>query len=503
MSVTVIHGDCLVELPNLATDTFHAAVCDPPYHLTSIVKRFGGKNAAPAQFGSDGVYARASAGFMGKQWDGGDIALRAETWTEVLRVLKPGAHLLAFGGTRTFHRMAVAIEDAGFEIRDTVMWLYGSGFPKSHNVSKGIDKRRFGSDQAAHFKIALTEAVRQSGKTRQQINAECGFTMRFDIAFEKDPEGWGCSLPTVEQYDTICRVLCCAGDGERLSVLRQWPRTQLEKLYKVVGYENRTNSPSGIVSTGRSGVPVTRELTEPGTPEAAAWAGWGTALKPAWEPIIVARKPMIGTVAANVLAYGTGALNIDACRVGTEGGTKGCDAGPSNGISGDGLNGSFGQPVPGLGRWPANVIHDGSDEVEAAFPDAPGQQGYVGPEHGNRPSLNVYGDFGPRPPSVPRGDAGSAARFFYSSKADASDRASSKHPTVKPLDLMRYLVRLVTPPNGHVLDCFAGSGSTGEAAKLEGFDATLIEREAEYIEDIRRRLGRASGDDTPLFAGVP
>jgi site-specific DNA-methyltransferase (adenine-specific) len=230
-----------------------------------------------------------------------------------------------------------------------------------------------------------------------------------------------------------------------------------------------------------------------------------------------------GTVAQNVLKWGTGALNINGCRVGADGGTRKVNPAKRESVStyGDGLNGGGCEAID-TGRFPANINLDGSDEVAAAFPDAPGQQFYVGPEHGDRPSRGIYGDFGARPPNEPRNDSGSAARFFYSSKADAKDRLGSKHPTVKPLDLMQYLVRLVTPPRGRVLDPFAGTGTTGEAAWREGMSALLIEREAEYQDDIRRRMklclagpderARESikakmkdktPDHGPLFGGTP
>jgi site-specific DNA-methyltransferase (adenine-specific) len=224
---------------------------------------------------------------------------------------------------------------------------------------------------------------------------------------------------------------------------------------------------------------------------------------------------MIGTIAANLEAHRTGALNIDGCRIGydpndTNPATNPLhrkQAGYANGNAADHNSSSFslkdgsGERNPNSGgRWPANVIHDGSREVAEAFPQANGQQGAVGPQHGARPSVNCYGDYGPRDHFAPRGDAGSAARFFYSAKADAADRCGSKHPTVKPIDLMAYLCRLVTPPGGVVLDPFAGSGSTGMACLREGFDCVLIEREAQYVEDIHRRLKHVEGADTPLFA---
>lgn len=449
-------GDSLKFLKDIPNNWFDSIVCDPPYALVSIVKRLGADNAAPIKVpaGGSGAYARASAGFMGKKWDTGETAFAVEFWAECLRVLKPGGHVVAFGGTRTYHRLACAIEDAGFEIRDMVSWTYGSGFPKSHNVSKNIDKRKFGSGEVATFKAALAEAVVRSGKTRKKINEECGFTMRFDVAFEKDPECWGCSLPTAEQYDAICRVLACGGDVDGLIALREWPRTRMEKLYKVVGYEARQNSPNGIVSVGRETVPILRELTAPGTVEAAEWEGWGTALKPAVEPICLARKPLIGTVAENVLQHGVGALNIDGCRVG-----EGVLRSTGNGIRDrdDGYR-MQGGVIGGseLGRWPANLVHDGSDEVLAAFPQSASGSG------GRNPLATAQGfsGVGCGPKEIggftPYADAGtgSAARFFYTAKASGEDRNAggqrvtgndrNTHPTVKPTDLMRYLCRLVT-----------------------------------------------------------
>lgn len=349
-AITLHHGDSRDVLKTMADASVDSVVTDPPYSLVSIVKRFGGENAAPAK--GNEAYMRASAGFMGKTWDTGETAFDPDFWREVMRVLKPGGHVIAASGTRTYHRLAVAIEDAGFEIRDMVSWLYGSGFPKSHN--------------------------------------------------------------------------------------------------------------------------------QPG--------GWGTALKPACEPWVLARKPLIGTVAANVLAHGTGAINIDGCRVVLNGDYK-CKANgrPSQTGLGDNYDPLNANQPDTVGRWPANVIHDGSDEVVAGFPHthSTGAAGYSKAREGYDASSyhigggNLFriGDNG-----------GSAARFFYSAKASKADRAGSKHPTVKPIALMRYLCRLITPPGGTILDPFAGSGTTGEAARLEGFRAILIEREDEYAADIRNRI---------------
>jgi len=376
--VTLYLGDCREILPALAASSIDSCVTDPPYHLN----------------------------FMGKEWDGGDVAFRAETWRAVYRVLKPGGHLLAFGGTRTHHRMACAIEDAGFEIRDCVMWLYGSGFPKSHDVSKGID-RAAGAERI----------VTRNGTVQRN--------------------GYG------DDWDTN-------SSGDR-------PRKDL-----------------------------------PATDAAREWEGWGTALKPACEPIVLARKPLgEDTVAANVLRWGTGAINIDGCRIATDAliddsrlGGKGDWSGAKLGYHGS--KSEIRHPSSSLGRWPANVVHDGSEEVVAAFPESGGSR----IEKPCDRTFKAFADGGLGGSRGPRGfdDERSAARFFYTAKADDHDRIGSKHPTVKPLDLMQYLVRLVTRKGGTVLDPFAGTGTTGEAAFREGMRAVLIEAEPQYQDDIRRRM---------------
>lgn len=428
MSVRVEHGDMLQVLGRMVAngESVQAIITDPPYHLTSIVKRFGAENAAPAKIGETGAYARASRGFMGKQWDGGDIAFRSGTWRLCWELLPPGGHLLAFSGTRTYHRMATAIEEAGFEIRDMVAWLYGAGFPKSLNVSKALDKMA-----GAEREVIGTEKVR-------------------DI---RNGHGRG------------------IGDG--------------------------------INATERDGpVYMQRELTAPATDAAREWEGWGTALKPALEPICLARKPLIGTVAGNVLAHGTGALNIDGCRVAAPEGAvvkmAHRDTGAARGYDGGLKGGSRTEPQTS-GRWPANVCHDGSEEVVRAFPDQ--TSGGTPLSRPRDKTRHTYGAFaGQENPDGIGSTSGNAARFFYSAKADADDRLGSKHPTVKPVDLMRWLVRLITPPGGTVLDPFAGSGTTGMACLAEGIDCILIEREAEYVADIHRRISHVRGDDTPLFS---
>ena len=375
---------------------------------------------------------------MGKSWDSSGIAFNIEVWQEALRILKPGGHLLAFSGSRTYHRMAVAIEDAGFEIRDQIMWVYGSGFPKSHNVANAIDKK-MGESNRGH---AISSG--------SQIHPTTG---------EKRANG---------------KVL---------------PK-----------YESRTEASKD-------------------------WQGWGTALKPAHEPIVLARKPLVGTVANNVLTYGTGGLNIDASRVGRVEGdvSKGGYGNGGLGVGSVGENKGEGQNADWIestsGRFPANFIHDGSDEVVALFPDSKG--GAYPAKRGQ--AVNTAFASGQETEGGFRamGDSGSAARFFYCAKASKRDRNEgldgfapkkqdttrkegnvggdnprnrgvhervNHHPTVKPTDLMRYLCRLITPPNGIVLDPFMGSGSTGKACAYEGFDFIGIDQSAEYVEIARARI---------------
>lgn len=379
----LIHGNNLEELPKLADNSIDAIITDPPYEL----------------------------GFMGKSWDSTGIAYNIELWQQCLRVLKPGGHLLAFSGSRTYHRMAVAIEDAGFDIRDQIMWVYGSGFPKSLNVSKAIDK--------------------QSGAQREVVGSR---------------EVWGRGA---ERFADI---------GEDIPV------------------------------NGNASIPI----TAPATDAAKQWEGWGTALKPAHEPIVLARKPLDGTVANNVIQHGTGALNINGCRIGEREISQSRGAKLTSAVYGKINVASLDDAYPeGLGRWPANLIHDGSDEVLQLFPDATGD---------------------------------SAARFFYCAKANKRDRNEgldnfqpkreadriaddgvggnnprnrtntpklNHHPTVKPTELMRYLCRLITPPGGTILDPFTGSGSTGKAAILEGFNFIGIELDPDYITIAQARIDHA------------
>ena len=437
------HGDCLEVMRAMPSNSVDSIVTDPPYGLS----------------------------FMGKRWDY-DVP-SVDVWAECLRVLKPGGHLLAFAGTRTQHRMAVRIEDAGFEIRDMIAWVYGSGFPKSLDVSKALDKA--------------------AGAEREVVGVREDFARR-------------------------------AGLAER-------PNTA-----NAGGYANPQNA---------------GQITAPATEAARQWKGWGTALKPALEPITMARKPLVGTVAANVLEHGAGALNIDGSRVDAGDGRPLIESKSEASLNafGNGLNGSRSAGVTTQGRWPANLIHDGSDEVVAGFP-------VTGPSKASMRGVGLTGDdakvYGKGDPefNTSRGhndNGGSAARFFYAAKASKRDRddglegfdrvatgamdgnsgrsgqrtagdgvtpveqpvRANIHPTVKPTDLMAYLCRLVTPPGGVVLDPFMGSGSTGKAAVREGFQFVGIEREVEYLriatarieaQICRQRAAREAPTQNDLFS---
>jgi len=389
----LLHGEALQELRALPDCSIDSVVTDPPYGLTSA--RPAGRSPA-----TKGAVMR---GFMGLQWDGSVPSV--EIWAECLRVLKPGGHLLAFAGTRTQHRMAVRIEDAGFEIRDMIAWVYGSGFPKSLNVSKAIDKN--------------------AGAVREVVG-------RYEVTRDLSGGSW--------------------------SDLHGKPNNATEV-----------------------------DITAPATDAARQWEGWGTALKPALEPITVARKPLEGTVAENVQKWGTGALNVDGCRVGTNDDCARKPALVADTAAGFGNGLAMGGRGHDAGRWPANLIHDGSEDVLELFPvtksgGAPLRRQGMGYNGGAQGQEVVTG---------PPGSDGSAARFFYCAKASKSERGpGNTHPTVKPLALMRYLVRLVTPPGGTVLDPFMGSGTTGLAAAAEALQFVGIERDEAYFEIARRRLTR-------------
>jgi DNA modification methylase len=399
----VLHqGDCIDVMRGMADASVDAIVTDPPYEL----------------------------GFMGKSWDSTGIANSVAMWREALRVLKPGGHLLAFSGSRTYHRMVVAIEDAGFEIRDQIMWVYGSGFPKSLDVSKAIDKAR--SEDVEPVRVvcrAVRAAMDARGlKSRDLVQhfGECNPRL-IDHWAARDTDSQP-SMPTWEQWETLRGLFpeLAEMDAEawRLNGRKGSPGEAWQSAEIVGQHEGQTPG----FGEHRFNVRDT-SIREP-SEAAREWQGWGTALKPAHEPIVVARKPLIGTVAENVLAHGTGALNIDDCRIGD---TRGVPASHSSSASVVGATGISGKRLdselnPNIGRWPANVIHDGSNEVVAMFPEASGQSGAVTGEEPSSKTNAVYGEFNGRPASQPRGDMGSAARFF---KECPWDDEPSSAPTAR------------------------------------------------------------------------
>jgi DNA modification methylase len=602
MSVRIMVGDCRERLKELPDNSVDSACTDPPYHLTSIVKRFGAANAAPVKTGKTGAYVRASRGFMGQQWDGGDVAFQPETWEAVYRVLKPGGFLVAFSGCRTYHRMATAIEAAGFEVRDMLSWNFGSGFPKSHNITKALaasglacschktivshhhvsseNLRDLQAGLAAHDALPIdaqsdlraevlgaTDRHETSGPSAESatvvpmrdvrddgssaavsssanggcllqrvlpVEDLCGSTAADGGEHEgaeghaslrtEEPRLEGRGLPQAAEGELQGRPLCAsAGVGEadgaqgRLhhgASARDGSDVRLPADANGSGQPHRPQpgeQPSeqlGVVADERGpqawgGWPVCPGCRKPIVPE-----GYGTALKPAHEPICLARKPLVGTVAGNMAAHGTGALNIDGCRIGTDGGTaKGTKPqGEGKGIYGAGLHGACEIVDLDKGRWPANIIHDGSEEVLAAFPevhgagaarDEPGGGTYTG-ETGIGFAKGGAG-IGVGLKGFRIGDSGSAARFFYCAKATTDERGEgNNHPTVKPVDLMRWLCRLVTPRGGTVLDPFAGSGSTLIAADAEQFDAIGCELSPDYAAIAEQRVRKSAG----LFAQV-
>lgn len=598
-------------LRSLPADSVDSIVTDPPYGLR----------------------------FMGNKWDY-DVP-SAELWQECLRVLKPGGYLLSFAGSRTYHRMVVRIEDAGFEIRDMIAWIYGSGFPKSLNVSKQIDQQekdrwvkiskaidnlnfaeltelwinsKSANVAGVKFQRKATEAGLNTQKngfahgnvllqanrkncdalaviaelslievhhtsvetcSSAQLNAESSITeskshattvgkspenreaTRCLVDFSALQSAWGWQgeskadkLKAVEALKTwlgskpssrqgVTNALCAAlTDDLKLITLSQsktflsFDTTRQTACASAINATITESTAGSLISftvdtlrskaidkaagaerdvvgvgKGRTGIlsqpnkgsvfsddayqwPGNFSVTVPATEEAKQWDGWGTALKPAIEPIVMARKPLSEkTVAANVLKHGTGAINIDGCRIHSDDAKEG-RVRHGGGIVGNGTSyelPDYKSPMP-AGRWPANIMHDGSEEVESIFPytKSGAMKREVGEYAGDSSTGFLRGRSGP---SNQHGDEGSASRFFYCAKASKKDRGEgNNHPTVKPTDLMKYLCRLVTPPGGTVLDPFMGSGSTGKAAILEGFDFLGVEINPEYFAIAEERI---------------
>jgi len=561
MTWQVINGSSAEILKTYPDNSFDCVVTDPPYGIS----------------------------FLGKAWDHntGD----REVYEQCLRVLKPGGHLLAFSAARTYHHLAMTVETVGFEIRDQIMWIYGSGFPKSQDVGKAMDRRAGKADSKTSLlqaKEILKTLYSNSGKTHTQINSECGFNATGYLATEGKHKGWAQNLPLNEKWQKIKEVVGCDDTYDYLF-------TSVER--DVIGTKKSGCFSDEDRHTIGASETQTVDITIPKSNSARQWDGWGTQLKPAHEPIVMARKPIKNTVMDNVQEYGTGAINIDATRVGDEVFDTSLNrrSTQDNQIYDGGWQGKEGGELV-QGRFPANVIHDGSDEVTRLFPDSNGSGG-------STPNTKVtgYGKLGggsstytPDDRTIHNSGSGSAARFFYSPKPDGrfpanvimDDEAGkildeqapkvgnlfsgkrtkssttgsghslvkekhegedngvfdglggasrffycpkvsrkerhighetppamfgdvqgcygpdgkrmaegldnrgggNNHPTVKPIELMKYLIKLVTPPNGHILDPFNGSGSTGCAAVELGFDYTGIELDTNYVEIATKRI---------------
>jgi DNA modification methylase len=490
----VMVGSCLDRMKDLPDASVDAVVTDPPYEL----------------------------GFMGKSWDSSGIAFNTAVWLECLRVLKPGGHLLAFGGSRTWHRIAVAVEDAGFQIRDSVAWLYGSGFPKSLDVSKAIDKSD-AVEKRLERNFQFTEWIRSTGMTARQIDDITNTKMGSHYTTHPTQP----AIATADLFDKLRAYLPEVPEHIERLVAERTVESENYKNREVVGKKTSgiANKEEGARHTIGASQSVEVDITVGATDDAVKWQGWGTALKPAFEPVIVARKPLVGTVAANVLEFGTGGLNIDGTRI------SGTTTQKRYSKDFDKFGNAKGKTQAGneytvlesiQGRWPSNVV---LDEFTAGLVDE--QSGVSFSKAGGKSGTSFASGVIGQPRADERGghnDSGGASRFFYVAKASKRDRnegldgleeresliyseeaqgplpqqTPSKpsprqnfHPTVKPTDLMRQLVRLVTPPGGVVLDPFTGSGSTGKAAILEGFEFIGCELTEEYLPIIEGRLNHA------------
>lgn len=496
-SVTIHHGDCIEVLAELPDNSVHAVVTDPPYGLEFMGKDWDAPWKAAGAVIKDPATERGGFqdGNGGNPYSrsrieygrGGDASVGFQTWcqqwaTECLRVLKPGGHILAFGGTRMWHRLAAAVEDAGFEIRDSMAWLYGSGFPKSRDVSDAMTRYMQGErpvpGEAAAVRPGLYEvtgylrdARDRAGWTNRQIDELFGTN---GMAGHWTSQASQPACPSVRQWAELKQAL---GFGDEMD----------ELVEQLAATERPEDWGQGAGDDGK----FLDTLHKNG--DFKPMGGWGTALKPAFEPIVVGRKPFRGSVSANVLGNGTGAINIDGCRVGTGGQLK-WDTPRDMGYHG-GTDSAGKATANDSGRWPTNVLLDESQAAEldrqsghttsrrSELTSTPG--GIYGGGKGLPSHTGVYGF----------DDAGGASRFFptfrYTAKASSAERPKldgQGHPTVKPLELMRWLVRLVTPPDGTVLEPFAGSGTTVEACLREGKRCIAIERDDTYLQLIVNRI---------------
>ena len=489
MNIKLKLGNCLEELDKIEKNSIDSIVTDPPYELN----------------------------FMGKGWDNAGISFSKKTWQKCYEVLKPGGYMLAFGGTRTYHRIACAIEDAGFEIRDCVMWLYGSGFPKSMDISKQIDKRNGRkNDDFKKLGKYLSDKITD---TDSNCANKIGFSSTL-VRFWKLGE----RIPNKETWMKLKKLYHLTDEFDYIIEREEAEREIIGQKEKLESYQYKNNN---VYQINGDKEKVMLDITKPATELAKQWEGWGTCLKPAYEPIIVARKPFKGSLVDNVIENSVGGINIDECRVGKE------EIKTNGGDKFTNLYGKYNtvQESTHTGRFPANVIHDGSKEVCGGMPYTKSNGGKTtmsdfSKYNGSMMNTSNLKDKPNRIDSdyIAPNDSGSASRYFYCAKASKKDRDEGLdmfeentvndgrkksidnpfqrgetqrhniHPTVKPTELMQYLIRLVTPKNGVILDPFMGSGSTGKATMYENLERQAnysfigIELDEEYMDIARARI---------------
>lgn len=513
--IRVERGDCREMLTALDADSVHACVTDPPYHLTTMAR------PRPDLVNADNPYARRQAkmsGFMGKDWDGGDIAFQPDTWRAVLRVLKPGGFMVCFASTRGYHRMVCAIEDAGFIIHPMLAWIFASGFPKATRLQcEGTEGLRYGLQALKPAIEPICMAQKPMIGTGTQNWQRFG-TGALNIDASRIPAVTG-QLPddTFGEWEREQRLCASCVERAEQSGRQEAPATKASTATRHAEPTSNEKAGTRRTATSRADIGCSDGMTagDTSTSSSIGASGRTPTVQSQTDTTFTTSTATSRTTGSRTCAVcgltittkNTGST-IHARMISQPGVSPPNDPATSddlipNGSSANGHEDGKKTASSGIaGRWPSNILLDGSPEVEAAFA-AFGERStgdlapYVKQTRSGMPGNNSETSTFAR-----NGDSGSASRFFYSAKADASDRADSRHPTVKPVDLMRYLVRLVTPPGGTVLDPFAGSGTTAEACMLEGFDALLIEQDAQHIADIRHRIRRWSGLDMPLFAQV-
>ena len=495
--MNIIHGDCLEELKNLDDNSIDAVVCDPPYGLSNTKPQQVADVLKAWVAGDAEAVPTTKGGFMNAAWD--SFVPPPAVWEECMRVLKPGGHMAVFAGARTQDLMGLSIRLAGFEIRDTLGWIYGSGFPKSMDISKAIDKIGARTKETVvKLKAELRQVFDASGMTLSELNNRCGFEAS---GYLRTSSTWAELFPSHEKWAVMREVI-----GSDTDFSDEFKAAERE----VIGKKQWTNSANHFVPGEGHTERVHTDITAPATSEAQRWDGWGTALKPAIEPIILARKPLDGTVANNVLAHGVGGLNIDACRVDMGGEydpkkmqRQSSDTSGMKGLGGSGFRSDHVQSTYNpAGRFPANVLLDehAAKEMDEQSGNVRGVIGMKKVSGGH--NFNI-GEHTPQKFNKTSGqikDSGGASRFFpvfkYQAKApkrerpviEREDGTKIQHPTVKPVALMEWLVSLIVPPGGVVLDPFAGSGTTLQAALNKGFTPIGIEQDADYIKLIEKRL---------------